>query len=638
MPKNEHLILCGGASAPDKAGTRLLLNLHGPSPNVRLKISDINRQLVANIPNNLVDLLEVACYIYAADSAVSRGGLGDVQMGARWRRKFRFIIPVRLPELWSSAPVRAALQETLSFLSEDEYTIEFRQLETIPPVQIYFDLVDSHCSTGDVILFSGGLDSLAGTIERLSTTARKVTLVSHESSSKISSAQKRLVGQLQDQFGAERVTHIPVWATLDGDLVKEWTHRTRSFLFAALGTIVARLIHNDRLEIFENGVVSLNLPLVGQVVGARATRTTHPQVLTRLSRMITDVLGRPFELSNPFIWTTKTEIVERIAIHRCESLIQNTRSCTRVHHSTLQHPHCGGCSQCIDRRFAILAAGQEAADPADAYKVDLFAGERVAGPDREMALAYVRSATKVRQMTDIAFFSHFGETSRVIGCFSESSDQVASRIFGLYQRHTASVCNIFDAAAKSRVSELREGRLPTDCLISLVLGQRTGEAAYPVAPPDSVRTGNAGSHIVITIDPQRRSIAIDRWGELKGGNARMVIALGDTFRNAARDELRPQDYPFTQTAVLAGQLGWQEETLRRCVLRCRAELGKMAERAGDASPPDNAVIESLQRHGYRLNPDRVRILSSPKVAANKDGHASRSKGHASRPKGPKTGH
>jgi hypothetical protein len=38
---------------------------------------------------------------------------------------------------------------------------------------------------------------------------------------------------------------------------------------------------------------------------------------------------------------------------------------------------------------------------------DLLLGEREAGPDREMALAFVRSASKVNQMTDVAFFAHY---------------------------------------------------------------------------------------------------------------------------------------------------------------------------------------------------------------------------------------
>jgi hypothetical protein len=71
MPRTEHLVLCGGTHGQRHADTKSLrLNLHGPSENVHLKISDLSERLVANIPNVLIDLLEVASYIYAADSAI----------------------------------------------------------------------------------------------------------------------------------------------------------------------------------------------------------------------------------------------------------------------------------------------------------------------------------------------------------------------------------------------------------------------------------------------------------------------------------------------------------------------------------------------------------------------------------------
>ncbi len=96
MPRNEHLVLCGGLDRAKKGTvSSLKLDLHGPSRNVRLQIGDISKRLLTNIPDVLVDLLEVASYIYAADAAISRGGKADAKMGARWRRNFRFIIPVR---------------------------------------------------------------------------------------------------------------------------------------------------------------------------------------------------------------------------------------------------------------------------------------------------------------------------------------------------------------------------------------------------------------------------------------------------------------------------------------------------------------------------------------------------------------
>ena len=116
MPRTEHLVLCGGADARRHADSKSLrLNLHGPSENVHLKISDFSERLVANIPDVLIDLLEVASYIYAADSAISRGGPTDEQLGKRWRRKLRFVIPVRQPDIWSSDSVLLSLVETSEF-------------------------------------------------------------------------------------------------------------------------------------------------------------------------------------------------------------------------------------------------------------------------------------------------------------------------------------------------------------------------------------------------------------------------------------------------------------------------------------------------------------------------------------------
>ncbi len=613
MPKNEHLILCGGVEEPQEAvASSLSLNLHGTSANVLLRIEDISRRLLANIPDVLVDLLEVASYVYAADSAIPRGGAIDAQMGKRWRRNFRFVIPVRLPDLWSSAPVSSALVETLSFLSEDGYEFEFQPLDDPPAVAEYFEFADSE-STGftpdEVILFSGGLDSLAGAVEELAAHGKKVALVSHRSASKIASAQKYLVNQLRSRFGADRVLHVPVWANLGGSVGKEFTHRTRSFLFAALATVTARLFDIDRVRFFENGIVSLNLPPVAQVVGARATRSTHPQVLVGFRRVLTEVVGRSFDVDNPFIWLTKSEVVERISANGFNDLIRDTRSCTRVHEMTKMHPHCGQCSQCIDRRFAVLAARQGHEDPADAYKVDLFIGERRAGPDREMALAFVRSATDVNQVADVAFFARYGEASRIVGFFPEAADKVASRILDLHRRHAAAVCHVFDGAISTHASALRQGSLAGDCLLALVVSQRDAVSAYPERGRAVEPIVTIGADIRMGVDEKRKRVVFDGWGEIRGVRAELLIALAEPFRQAMQGERAPEHYPFTKTSKLLRRLNCTEETFRRRVLSCRNKIVEMATNAGDPPPSGDAVIESIQWRGYRLNPDRIRIVA-----------------------------
>jgi hypothetical protein len=384
----------------------------------------------------------------------------------------------------------------------------------------------------------------------------------------------------------------------------------RSFLFAALGAATARLFGKDRLCFFENGVVSLNLPPVGQVVGTRATRTTHPQALAGLSRVLSAVLGQPFGLDNPFTWLTKSEVVEKMTANGCGYLIRDTRSCTRVHDMTKLHPHCGECSQCLDRRFAVLAAGQEKEDPEEAYKIDLFLGDRQPGPDREMALAFVRSASKINDMTDVAFFAHYGETSRIVGFFEERADAVARRILELYRRHSSAVCRVFDEAIQTHPAELRRGELPATCLLSLMVSQYESGTVVVERPLVAEQLETVRSEIRIAVDEKANRVVFGRWGEVKGKSAGLIINLAKPFGQAVSEGRVPENYPFTKTTDLIRQIGCtNDEALRRCVLRCRNKLRSLAISAGDPPPTTDAVLENSQWHGYRLNPNGVRLVA-----------------------------
>ncbi len=603
MPERVTTVLCRGAAGqPGRQKHTLHFNLAGPQANPVLRLEHISRLAAGNLSDTLIDLLEIAAYVYAADASVNRGGTTDPEMGKHWRRNFEFVIPVRNPDLWRSAPVMTALTETLGFLSDDDYSFRFDPILSRDGVEQYFEFGDDagQAFRPDVaILFSGGLDSLSGAVDILAGSDRSVVLVSHRSATKITSVQNDLVEQLQDRFGAHRVKHVPVLATLKDGQTKETTHRSRSFLFAALGAATAQLFGLDDIFFFENGVVSLNLPPASQVVGARATRTTHPQVLAGLRRLLTAITGHRFGVENPFIWKTKTEVTAVLAAHGQADLIPWTRSCTRVHEMTRLHTHCGRCSQCLDRRFGILAAGLDRYDPAESYGTDLFTGERPAGPDREMALAYVRSATAIRDMPDAGFFARFGETSRVIGCFEETANVTGERIFDMHQRHARSVCDAFDAGVGRYASQLREGVLDAACLLRLVAsGDLIGEA--DAGEQDLPR-------VELVIDRSLKTVAVGGWGELKGVSARLIIALSQAITHPPAQG-GPIDASFVKSGVLAEQTGAPSgEALRRQIQRCREAITELARDAGAPPPEPGDIVENLPWHGYRLNPDRVSV-------------------------------
>jgi hypothetical protein len=475
---------------------------------------------------------------------------------------------------------------------------------------------------------------VAGAIEDLAQHGRTVALVSHRSSSKIAAAQRYLVEQLRTRFGHNRVRHIPVWASLiDGDLAREPTHRTRSFLFVALAAVTARLFGLDRVEFYENGIVSLNLPLVAQVVGARATRTTHPQALAGFRTVLSALLARPFDVANLFMWLTKADVVGRIDANGLGELIPHTRSCSRVRDMSKLHPHCGLCSQCVDRRVGVLAAGLERHDPIDGYKVELFRGRRPAGPDLEMGLAYVRSARHISRMSDVAFFSSFGEANRALAHFAEPTATIAERIYDLYQRHARHVVDVFERGIAVNARALAEGCCPQDCLLVLAVGGGRESAEpmaapmpagagqptmVPDAPPEAAQLIQGGVRMII--DHDRQEVSLEGWGVIRGVGATTLIALAEPFRSAVRDELAPERYPFMPAHELMRRLRCDtEETLRCRINRLRGKPAALAAGSLSRSLPMDAIVESVPWHGYRLNPDHVRIVALTKAEAEPAG-------------------
>ena len=148
---------------------------------------------------------------------------------------------------------------------------------------------------------------------------------------------------------------------------------------------MAHALGQSKVSFYENGVVSLNLPLAGHVLGARATRTTHPRMLRDFGNLFSTVAARDVRIENPFFWLTKADVVQRIVDAGCAPLIERTFSCANVREATrLGRRHCGVCSQCLDRRFGVLAADCDKFEPAALYNVDLFRGARESGVDVTM--------------------------------------------------------------------------------------------------------------------------------------------------------------------------------------------------------------------------------------------------------------
>jgi hypothetical protein len=598
----QYLIECGVTAASCEEA--MAMNVHGPGKNVNLRIDYISRTMLANLPDLLLDLLEVAAYVCCADQRLVRGSEQLSKFGESWRRSLRFSIPVRELEVWQDPEVQEALIDTLGFLSDDSYSFDFRRAET--PVQLkeqYFQyLIDPADEHDGVALFSGGVDSFAGAVTDLVANGRSLTLVGHYSSTKVRSVQEGLIGELKRKGFERHLSYVPVWVSIKGVRSREFTQRTRSFLFACLGFVIARMSGKDSFSFYENGVVSINLPLAGDVVGGRATRTTHPKVLRGLEHLFSLLLDRQIQIHTPLQWLTKKEVTEKIAAAGMADLLSLTVSCTHPRKWTEAQKHCGVCSQCIDRRFGILAAGLGEYEPSDRYMQDLLLDGRSDGNDLRMALAYVSLFKKISATPKERFLVDLPEIVSAVGHFpGVPTSQAGDRLFDLFQRHAKSVETVISLALSEQSTALFRNELPATSLI--VACNNRGHVE--VVPPSNYDADTkafmdrlAAPNLEFAFDDDQKRVCFRGGLALEGSNFKLVAALMDGFRTAKK---RQTEVPYFPASELTQSLGITDQSMRQQLTRLRRNLEPLNVSIGIAMDQDT-FIETKERAGYRINP------------------------------------
>lgn len=162
-----HRIVCGTRHAGKGEGVSLRIDDRPVAAS--LSLSRISATLVSNLPDILADLVEIAAYVYAADAAIRRGGKVAEGMGAAWRRRLRFLVPVRCRATWERPEVAEALAETLGFLSDDHYAFEFVDHDGGSLRQwVLLELGGDEGDAEEIMMFSGGSTASPGRPRRSS--------------------------------------------------------------------------------------------------------------------------------------------------------------------------------------------------------------------------------------------------------------------------------------------------------------------------------------------------------------------------------------------------------------------------------------------------------------------------------------
>lgn len=310
-----------------------------------------------------LDLVMVAALVHAGDTRVSRAA--NAQDG--WTREIDLYVLVSDPALWGRMSRR--LEGLLKFLTGDRWRLFFRarpkRMSSIirPTEKLSLDELDGVC------LFSGGLDSLIGAIDLINAGWQPL-LVSHYWDAETSKAQTYLLERLARRFPNPVFRSVRVRLGFDrNDLdtgETEDTQRGRSFLFFALASLAASAFARPvTVNVPENGLIALNVPLDSLRLGALSTRTTHPHFIAGMNRLLQDI-GVETTLVNRYRHTTKGEMVASCADRDfLKKEVGNSMSCSspaKARYKGLSPRHCGYCVPCLIRR-ASLHKGLRIADP-----------------------------------------------------------------------------------------------------------------------------------------------------------------------------------------------------------------------------------------------------------------------------------
>lgn len=301
------------------------------------------------IPTSLEeDLLNLASGIYGADLAVKRNERED------YLRTIH--LTVEVVNLHAFQRVENLLASALLILSRDNWEIKF-----VGKKGTAVSTSDWTKKDGAILLFSGGLDSMCAASDFISNN-NDLVLVSHNThANKIVDKCQRNVHKAIEDYYKKKIkhVHIKVYGRKNNEfpfpdpVERENTQRTRSFLFLALAALITRRSgFNKVLYMAENGQFAIHLPLNSARVGPFSTHTADPNFVSHAQEIFRTILTNPdFEISNPFLYKTKAEVVA-VLPKKLRAAISKSASCWMISHVPGEK-HCGICIPCISRRIAL---------------------------------------------------------------------------------------------------------------------------------------------------------------------------------------------------------------------------------------------------------------------------------------------
>jgi len=401
---------------------------------------------ITSLPEKIIDLLEIAAYIYAADRLIFRGDRKSLN-NYGWTRSFLFNIPVRDFNFWNNNYTINALSSALLFMMGDRnIDFKFEKYKNDPLLSAYqpslfndyYVSLDESENT-EILLFSGGLDSLSGTIEYLNIYPNKnICLVTHNSNTSTIKTTRKLVEYLKSKYGEKRIKHYQFECHLMNlTNSREESQRSRMLLYSAIAFSLSICYKKNSFIVFENGITSMNIPKQADLFHARSSRTTHPRTLGLLKEFYS-LFSNTFIIKAPYFWKTKTDIIKTFEEYNEVDLITSSVSCSKTRTKPLFFEHCGCCSQCIERRFAIYSINYE--EIFDSYAKD-FINETNDNETKQRLYNLLHFAS-MKEIKDVNTFQekYFNEITDIIPYLDGTNpEEKVDSIYSLILKNNVSI-------------------------------------------------------------------------------------------------------------------------------------------------------------------------------------------------------
>jgi hypothetical protein len=467
--------LCQSVECTHNELNLLNRDINGLEANITIRYEKFVRD-PESLPTRILDLLQIAAHVFCADRLVYRGGRDSISNKA-WGRSFQFHIPVLDYDFWNNQALQNALSEALVFMTGDRkynFVFEkselghlpktaFKQLSLFKEDAEYIDGADK----ADVLLFSGGLDSLAGTIERLNTLPNnKLIVVSHKSNKSVIHTQTKIVEYLQ-QFYKDRLLSYGFECHNKKTQSKEETQRTRMFLYSSIAFAICNCADKHSFYVYENGITSINLPIQTDVVNARSSRTTHPKTLG-LMKKVFQFFDAGFDIIAPYYDKTKEDVFKVFTTYNKKELLRSSVSCSATRKLGMIG-HCGCCSQCIDRHFAAYASRLE---EYDVEYMDNFITKIPDEETRQRLWQLLRMASAEKLRTPEELFKNFPDemVDLLEYWHCDNHEDSFAEIYSLFSRYGDSIIR----AAKAMQSKHDNLSIPiaSDSLLSMLSSRK----------------------------------------------------------------------------------------------------------------------------------------------------------------------